>query len=287
MGLWKPTPKDIFKSRWKRFYKRTYRMRNRSNRPDRAGPHAAPKSNPDGVPSPWRLLMSNEYFGDQLPPDVRGKRITHYSSNENLLLRPMMNCKSPAALHTMLRCLDPGRRGGADSGLGRNETARCEPGQKLEHVPEHLFNVLKGQSDKNEGSGDFFMAMTAEWSDKDASLRFPVRRVQELVEEWELVWEAGQNNPNAERRPPKGDELNEVDRGRFPYIDEQAGLLDDLKLDDILKLSHRTKNRRHPKWREIAYEYKKSHIQYLRRRQMNLDEAKARMGVMRQALADV
>merc|ERR1712217_788698 len=95
---------------------------------------------------------------------------------------------------------------------------------------------------------------------------FPVRRLRELVEEWELVWENGQNNPRAAARRKKASPEDEgVDRGRFPYIDEQAGLLDELSLNEILRLNYKTKSRHHPKWKEIRYEMKRGHKQYLRR----------------------
>merc|ERR1711953_612786 len=100
------------------------------------------------------------------------------------------------------------------------------------------------------------------------------RRLYELCEEKELVWAGGQIDPNRERQ----DELHS--RGHFPRVDEAASPMDDLMLKDILLLRHKTNRRRHPKWIEISYTYKKWHQQYLRRGHMLQDEVKARLSIM-------
>lgn len=290
MGLWKPTPKDHFKSRWKRFYKRNYRLRSQTNAPDRPGPHAQPRYNPDGVPSPWKLLYSTEnYPGNELPPDIRPFRITHYAQNERRFLLPMENCRGGAAQDVVLRTLDPSsRRGGADSGYGRPETAPWGDKQP-EHMPEHIVNIIKSAHETQGGAvddndQDFLQLLLGSVAESKTVHTFPLRRLRQLVEEWEIVWENGQNNPRAASKKTNTLEGG-PDRGRFPFIDEQAGLLDELTLKDILRLNYKTKSRHHPKWREIRYDMKRGHRQYLRRKQMNDDEAKARMGVIRQALA--
>lgn len=293
-GLWKPTPKDIFKSRWKRFYKRCHRYRSKSNQPDRAGPHPQPVSYNDGVPSPWRLLFSQRHLelgpkGERtLPPDLKPYGIQQYRQNEKMYLTPWRECQDTSAQTYVLRCLDPGRRGGADSGYGRLETKAWldEKYEVPEHITSHIYNLVKPDLEAEREKEDDSLAPILKGP---AVETFPVRRLQELLEEWYLVWEDGQKDPRKERvvKGKAGDEdTKEVDRGRFPYIDEQAGLLDDVVLADILRLNHRIKSRRHPKWKEIQYEFKKGHRQYLRRKRMMDDEAKARMGVMRQALAD-
>ncbi|CAE7436053.1 unnamed protein product, partial [Symbiodinium necroappetens] len=66
---------------------------------------------------------------------------------------------------------------------------------------------------------------------------------------------------------------------------EKAGLLDELELAEILRLRHKTNSRRLPKWKEIQFWFKKWHRVYLRRRAVKIAEAKARMGVLKQASA--
>jgi len=309
MGLWKPTPKDIFRSRWKKFYKRTYRARTKTNTPDRPGPHPQPINNPDGVPSPWRLLYSNENFDPKLPPDMKSWRYGpngHYAQNMRTFMRPMQQCQEGAVRDCILRSLDPGRRGGtaADSGLGRAEltpwgaqgsvrrrtAAEEAEGRKIpEHLPEHIYNAVKAKSVELEGQeadAERGLAFLDRLTTEARQNQMPVRRLQELVDEYEMVWENGQNNPRAGNNRNKPQDEAGIDRGRFPFIDEQAGLLDELNLKEILRLNYKTKSRHHPKWREIRYDFKKGHIQYLRRREMNRDEEKARMGIMRKTLQD-
>lgn len=308
-GLWKPTPIDIFKSRWKRFYKHCYRPRSRANQPDRAGPHDQPRVNNDGVPSPWRLLYSlHNFTKNSLPPDVKPRRILHYRDNERQFLKPLLACNNVDAMDVVLRGLDPGRRQGADSGYGRLET---QPWPKKdgkgaqdapdfpEHFPEHIYKFMKAghtvdterqeAEQKAEDTGrDFFECLMGKFNADPGhhSGTFPVRRLQELVEEWEIVWEEGQNDPRRSSRAGRSEAEEGVDRGHFPYIDEKASLIDDLTLKEILRLNYKTKSRRHPKWKEIQYEYQKGHRQYLRRRQMLLDESKARMNVIRNIAND-
>lgn len=229
-----------------------------------------------------------------LPPDVKAHRDRHYWENERLLLKPQEHSRSGIVRDTVLRSLDPGRRGVADSGDGRPEMAKWGDAGKWEarpdHLPQHICNVMKSRHDDDrkvdEESQDFLDTLFGMNRDTYRMDRFPMRRLRTLVEEWELVWENGQNNPRAARQKKASQEDEGVDRGRFPYIDEQAGLLDELSLPEILRLNYKTKSRHHPKWKEIRYDQKRGHTQYLRRRQMNQDEAKARMGVIRQALAD-
>lgn len=299
-GLWKPQ-KDFFKSRWKRFYKRCYRKRNTAgNGPDRAGPHEQPRHTPDGVPSPWKLMYSVDNFKGLPPPTDARSTTNEYIHNLRRFLRPFSECRQPRGTQAVLRALDPGRHG-TDSGNGRLETIplttdRWKAGP--EHMPQHILNLMnpKGRSSASEETEDtsFLMKVVGVTEDRRAQGTFPVRRLYELVEEHEIVWKDGLNKVGAssakarkDGKDKDGAELEEVkDRGRFPFIDEQASLIDELGLQEILKHRHRINSRRHPKWREIQYENKKGQKSYLRRRQMGLDEAKARMGVIRQTLAD-
>lgn len=309
MGLLKPTPKDIFRSRWKRFYKRCYRKRSQTNAPERPGPHFQPMTTPDGVPSPWRLLYASDNFEfKKLPPDIRPHRMKHYSMNERAFLKPMEECRDGIVRDCILRSLDPGRRGVAgDTGYGRAELTPWaaeamkfgrrgaqEKGRELpEHLPEHIYNLIRsrsveGEDKRDEDAGLDFLdrVLGKDCVNPPQMQRFPVRRLQQLLEEWELIWENGQNNPRAGNDRNKPQDEQGIDRGRFPFIDEQAGLLDELNLKEILRLNYKTKSRHHPKWREIRYEFKKGHRQYLRKKDMNDTEKKARMGIIRKALQD-
>mmetsp|Transcript_96464 Transcript_96464/g.287896 ORF Transcript_96464/g.287896 Transcript_96464/m.287896 type:complete len:292 (-) Transcript_96464:130-1005(-) len=283
-GLWKPTPKDIFKSRWKRFYKRCYRPRSAGNAVDRPPPHDQAMLPNDGVPSPWRLHFSSRNFDTGLPSDARRSAKRAYDSNVGAYMNPSVSCNSPALRDVVLRCLDRGRRGVSDSGIGRVETATWAD-EPPSHVPAHVYNIIKEEAALSEESRQFLDVLKGPDTKSET---FAVRRLYELCEEWELVWEGGLNDP---RKPPPLRALPDgsaqvKDRGRFPFVDEQASLIDDLGLREILRLAHRTSSRRHPKWREAVYWYKKRHSQYLRRKAMAEDEVKQRMGLLKASLGE-
>jgi len=282
MALWRPTPKDIFKSRWKRFYKRCYRPRSAGNAVDRPPPHDQAYLPHDGVPSPWRLHFSAANFVEGTPSDARRSAYTAYKNNVKRYMLPSVNCNGPIFRDLVLRCLDRGQRGTCDSGLGRAETATFPADSG--HAPSHLFNIIEGEAKRSEESQAFLETLQAPICQSET---FAVRRLYELCEEWELVWEGGLNDPrrgsSLRRSPPEGGpELK--DRGRFPFVDEKASLIDDLGLREILRLAHRTSSRRHPKWREKVFWYKKFHSQYLRRKAMVEEEAKQRMGILKASL---
>jgi len=312
-GFFLATPKDKFKSRWKRFYKRVYRPRSGGNDVDRPG-HAEWLQPPDYVPSPWRLRIQHDSSKELMNYHWRTYRQTF-----NQFMRPAMLCKSPAAVDTVLRALDAGRSGGAESGFGRIETAPWHRDSKddvhdqqhPEQVPKHIFNVLQAQAGRSSSSsatstledgdlrrnnffeehlmtaavgGSYPIEADGKRSNTCVPESFPVQRLAELLEEKEIVWMYGQNKPRARTARKQFGEEAKRDRGRFPAIDEHATLIDDLDNKEILRLAHSTKSRRQPKWKEIVYEEKKGHRSYLRRKQVLTDEVKARMGVIRQTL---
>lgn len=234
----------------------------------------------DFLASPWKWQYSPENFGEQnLPPDLRGQAGNFssdklYTRLEKDYLKPWEHMKMTtgerdhSAHDCVLRCLDAGRRGRCDSGLGRAEVA------PLADVvaPSHLLNVMKAEAhDGKEDTKAFFDALT-----NRKPTQFYVRRLMQLCDEWEIVWQGGQADDY--------DDENERTRGRFPYIDEQAALVDDLQLKSILRLRHKTKRRRSPKWIEAVYQMKKGRSEYERRRQVNKEEADQRKGVVKQAL---
>lgn len=297
MGLWKPTPKDIFKSRWKRFYKRLYRGRTSGNTVDRPTPHEQPTHVNDGVPSPWKLHYSMRNFGAGKPQDGRRASQSAYGLNVERYMRASSLCNNNAARDFVLRCLDRGQRGVSDSGLGRAETATWKfaadaDAQNIEkaleppgHVPAHVYRIIEGEAERSGESRRFLELLQGPESRSDT---FAVKRLYQLCEEWELVWEGGRNDP---RRPPPRRQLPDgsaeaKDRGRFPYVDEQASLMDELGLKEILRLAHKTSSRRHPKWREREYWFRKCHASYLRRRAMNEEEVKQRVGVLKASLTE-
>lgn len=312
--MWKPTPKDIYKSRWKRFYKRCYRPRSSGNAPDFPAPHPqaasmTPKKedeerrafpvNPDGVPQPWRLRYSLRNFDTQFwPMDGRRSAQQLYSFNLTRFTRPIsFYTGGPAALDCIMRSLDPGRRGRADSGMGRAEAGIWHQGvtwdmrgkkrvegdmKEPEQIPRHILHIIQDEADKvfhKEGSDEKPLLELLKTVPSCADT-FPVQRLYALCEEKEIVWEGSQRDW---RNPGSKSEAGA--RGRFPQIDEQASLIGDLLLKDILRLNYKTNLRRHPKWVEMTYWLKKCHRQYLRRRQMLKDEEKARMGVLKQAMS--
>jgi len=305
-GLWKPTPKDIFKSRWKKWYKRCYRWRTPGNEPDRAPPHIGAllrDGPPDGVPSPWKLHYSVDNFSAVRPSDLRRYAYRAYESNVGDFLLPYRNCRQPALRDAVLRSLDWGRRGVSDSGLGRAEVVRfgaSEPtsqgGREAAAVPEllpkHIHAAILSKAAKEKELGSFMEVLTQE----SHSDWFPVRRLYELCEEKEIAFggmlerkpRGGGADGGGAGRGGTGDGLSEkpTDRGRFPYVDEKASLIDEVNLNQILRLRHKTNSRHHPKWREVRYTFKKWQQQYLRRRHMLKEEEKERMTAIKMAAAE-
>lgn len=295
-GGWYPLPKDHFRSRWKRFYKRSYRPDRGLgiNTVDRPPPYSAPYSmrlgtaepiHPDSVPSPWRVQCSgvSGTSGASAEPNFHDQRragYRMYRSNVKAFTAPAIFARSSTALDVVLRCIDPGRqRGRSDSGLGRPElfgmrvggrNSRSAGDSKIDapqNVPHHIYTLMEAAS--HDHGQEFLEALS---ENKES---FALRRLYELCEEYEIVWHRGQAELNRE----SADEESKK-QGRFPRVDEQASLVDDLALRDILKLRHKTNRRCHPKWVEITYQHKKGHKQYLRRRHMLQDEAKARMSML-------
>mmetsp|Transcript_39884 Transcript_39884/g.87052 ORF Transcript_39884/g.87052 Transcript_39884/m.87052 type:complete len:344 (-) Transcript_39884:28-1059(-) len=320
--------KDIFRSRWKRFYKRSYRRSPLSvldNRLEHAykDNFAAPYSQGmylhDGVPSPWRLQYSADL--PTQPPDARRYGAQAYMHNFKRYLFPATSCTNPTGMDVILRSLDAGSHGGAISGVGKLQGQPAELGKKpgieeklldrmsketiASAAPRHLHRVI---FDAKEDFAKSYPDRQKEYEDRrkqyeegrlsepperllgrsqpedlmrklegvyNTSSYFALRRLYELCEEYELVWMKREDMEKTMKKPLLGEAKK--DRGRFPYVDEQASLVEDMRLADILRIRHKIKRRRHPKWIEINYTYKKWHKQYLRRRQMNLDEVKAQM----------
>lgn len=299
MGGWFPIPKDFYRSRWKQFYKRSWRTRSAVNNPERPGPHPQPRFNPDDVPSPWKLQYSLNNF-DSFVPGMNRYAQQSYALNVPRFLQPAAHChpmepkgsdrergggsgfedepsvQEITAQDHILRCLDPGRRGGGHSGYGRLEVNHyTNKDAPSDSTPEHIRNLMSSvaQADGREAQ-DFVETLMAR---DERRQFFAVPRLMKLCEEKEIVWEKGRLDQD---RNKKREQLTEnLDRGHFPYVDEQASLIDDLVLREILKLRHKTKTRRHPRWIEISYQRKRWHQQYLRRRQMLKDEMKVRMGL--------
>lgn len=158
-------------------------------------------------------------------------------------------------------------------------------------LPRHIYGAILSKAAKDSELGSFMEVLTLH-SQSDV---FPVRRLYELCEEKEIAFDG-----KLEKRPKGGasgdggggskgggaDGLSEqpADRGRFPYVDEKASLIDELNLREILKLRHKTNSRHHPKWKEVRYCFKKWQQQYLRRRHMQKEELKERLGVLKTSL---
>lgn len=302
-GFWRPNDTaDIYRSRWKRFYKRCYRPRSPLNNPDDPPPHFQPQWGrdpkakpifPDGVPSPWVLQYSLDNFGgrEREPPDAKRFANQSYEWAKRNFHNPAMRANNSIARDLIIRSLDPGRKGGSDTGYGRAEVS-CTWG---ESGPAHLQKLLHEEVNKSKDKNyaEDFLTTLKEMQPYGAGNNvtpspyteyFYNRRLYKLYEEKEIAWLGGQLDVRKLAR--KGGD-GTAERGHFPYVDEQASLIDDLQLKEILRFSrHRINRRRHFKWLEISYQYKKWHQQYLRRRAVLLDEAKARMGVLKETLSE-
>ncbi|CAE7508543.1 unnamed protein product [Symbiodinium natans] len=271
-GIWKPLPKDIFKSRWKRFYKRSWRTRTGGNSIDRRPPHIQAHYVED-VPSPWKFHVYPKETGETQTP-IHNAAFTKYRLAIQRYLAPARDCAEGTASDVILRCLDAGRRGSASlSGLGKLEAAwGPEFTETSVAAPPHIYaEVLKHCVPQRP---EQVLARQTQF--------FKVRRLMHLVEEQDIVWDKGQRV--ATRVATRSGMTKEDKRGNFPYIDEKAGLLDELELASILRVNHKTNSRRHPKWKEIQFWFKKWHRVYLRKRAVKIAEAKARMGVLKQVI---
>jgi len=275
-GIWVPVPKDIFRSRWTRFYKRCYRRRPTGvNQADYGRPHYQPNILPDGVPSPWKLQYSYENFGTgSEPAEYRqtGRRVYVDSLLGQGYLRPYTQSNSPEARDLVLRALDPVRRGGGHSGYGvvTGGFAQGNSAEARIAAPAHIMNILEGERTSVAGNAEGLDPAN------HGTSPFVLKRLYELCEEKEIVWEKGQDRPEDRKTPLEM---------RFPYVDEQASLMDELPLKDILRFRHRTKSRRKPWWREIQFYRKQCHRQFLRRKAMVELEEKARAQMAQQSVA--
>ncbi|CAE7743827.1 unnamed protein product [Symbiodinium sp. CCMP2592] len=267
-GLWKPLPKDIFKSRWKTFYKRCFRPRSVGNTVDRRPPHIQATFTED-VPSPWKFHLYPNQAGNDLIAPIDNSAFKAYGNVVGTYLKPAYDASEGTASDVVLRCLDAGRRGsGSLSGLGRPEAVSGT--RDIELAPQHI----RAQLTKLCGK-------TPEEVIAKQTRFFKVRRLMNLLEEQEIVWTSGRR---LQTRLAARSRSADDPRGNFPYIDEKAGLLDELDLAEILRVNYKTNSRRLPKWKEIQFWFKKWHRVYLRRRAVRIEEAKARMGVVKQVI---
>ncbi|CAE7828743.1 unnamed protein product, partial [Symbiodinium necroappetens] len=173
-GIWKPLPKDIFKSRWKAFYKRCFRPRSVGNTVDRRPPHIQATFTED-VPSPWKFHLYPKQAPEQTSP-LDSTAFRAYRSTIGNYLRPAYAASEGTASDVVLRCLDAGRRGsGSLSGLGRLEAAwgmQMGGSGRDSLAPQHIHGVLKKLCGQNP---DEVIAKQTRF--------FQVRRLMHLLEE--------------------------------------------------------------------------------------------------------
>lgn len=275
-GAWFPTPSDIYKSRWKIFFKRNYRPRSGGNFPDNPRPHLMGRNDHDFVPAPWKLHMQLA-AGQGLPPAFRRDAFFLHLDNSRTYMNPVTLAQNPIGRDCIVRCLDAGRRG-TESGVGRAEImpstqtlAMSDEAAlvKEEIMPTHVQKALR-DSAVHTGQQQFYRDLEKALEETES---FNVRRLYELCEEKEIRWP----------RPPRP-RRQIGEHGIFPYVEEKGSLVNNLFLNQITRLRHRTRRRKLPKWIAIESQMKHNHQQYLRRRQMLSDEAQARFGVMRKAM---
>ncbi|CAK9045781.1 Hypothetical protein SCF082_LOCUS25855, partial [Durusdinium trenchii] len=228
----------------------------------------------DGVPSAWKLHIEvpDEGFADLKTPSERWR-----GSNHKRYLRPVKECSEGTPSDVILRCLDAGRHGSMSlTGFGKLEAAwpwDTDQQPCTEHdlsAPKHIYRELQALI----GSKQVLRAVF-----QSPSNTFGVRRIMQLCAEKEMVYD-----PSLPRRSSSREEGNET-RGHFPYIDERVSMLDEVTLDKILRIRHKTNSRRHPKWQEIQYWIKRWHRFYLRRRAVKRAEERGTEAQLKKALA--
>eukprot|EP00439_Symbiodinium_sp_Y106_P077172 s2313_g16.t1 len=231
-GLWKPLPKDIFKPR------------SGGNTVDRRPPHIQATFTED-VPSPWKFHLYPDQAGNDLIAPIDSRNVV------GTYLGPAYEASEGTASDVVLRCLDAGRRGsGSLSGLGRpeavSETQQRDKDLAPQHIRAQLMELCGGKPPEE------VIAKQTRF--------FKVRRLMNLLEEQddardaEIVWSSGRRLQT--RRAARSRSADDP-RGNFPYIDEKAGLLDELDLAEILRVNYKTNSRRLPKWKEIQFWFKK------------------------------
>jgi len=270
------TPKDIFRSRWKRFYKRCHRFRTAGVNTLDASLSTPPKYDHDSVPSPWRLHYSplnynGDYSGYPLDQKLSGAYL--YAKSFKKYMSPADQCNNDAARDAIMRCLDAGRRGGAESGLGRPVVFVGISEEPSVPGTEHLHEIIKGfiEESKQDQNEAFKKALRTE------SDVFAVRRLYEVCDEWETVWEKAANNT---------DDENSDDEGRFPYVNEDATLVGQVRMNDILRVRHRTNWSSKPYWVEYRYQKKKRKQKYLRLRHVKKEEEKRAANIVQNMMED-
>lgn len=249
----------------------------------------------DAVPAPWRLQYWN-WSDDSMKLSRRA-----YALSIQRYLRPAVKSGTVGSDY-MLRILDSaGRRvkhrGHSGFGHPALQTRYDGPSEDTDDkqyqdvAPHHLRSVLDGleyfstKKDSREKEsaeqGSFQQQVVRSINNWKGTHPFIVRRLMKLCHEYEMVW----HERPRRRRGVGGVSAEGPDRGEFPYVDEQASLLDDQRLDTILRTRHRINRRRHPKWIEIQYVKKQWHRQYLRRKAMLAAEVKERQGLFIEQLA--
>merc|ERR1712050_122876 len=97
-----------------------------------------------------------------------------YRDNVKRFLNPAMVCVNSDGRDVILRCLDPGSHGGADSGYGRacvgtgeifrrgnKHNPDTQQTRSPDIVPTHIFNKIKEEADKDDIGRDFVDVLTA------------------------------------------------------------------------------------------------------------------------------
>mmetsp|Transcript_7836 Transcript_7836/g.17209 ORF Transcript_7836/g.17209 Transcript_7836/m.17209 type:complete len:331 (-) Transcript_7836:12-1004(-) len=302
------SPKDIFRSRWKQFYKRTYRERNGIfNSIDFVPPHPqlsykVIKGEGEGedskkkverfsiikdfVSQPWRFQVHTKDLDDGFMryKEHRGASAYHqYIAAAGDLLSPWYECHDEKHCDAILRCLDPGRKGG-HSGLGLSETLEMEDSRGQEHFqPSYIRKIFNNVVVKGSDGADG----TSKDDPQDNKVRkafeleiFRLRHLYALLERREFLSPGIPRKPREDAGPRSGtndSKLSKVaDRGRFPFVDENASLVEDLTLKTIMRIRHRINSRRNPLRKEVAYQRKKWKAKYLRLKAILDEEAKVK-----------
>eukprot|EP00397_Hematodinium_sp_SG-2012_P050184 GEMP01058209.1.p1 GENE.GEMP01058209.1~~GEMP01058209.1.p1 ORF type:complete len:257 (+),score=23.62 GEMP01058209.1:119-889(+) len=214
-----------------------------------AGPQRVPGQKGAFLKQSWVLNVNKDpKVNVNLPSRDENNIKDMYEANRTMLALPLqwLSDECPS-ISNKWRCLS--RSLDFDRGLARNEYVNVD-------ATSH-FNIIADSPKKGY------------WDDPTKFWQILAnRRMYRLCQQYQTTWKPW-TPPTESKHDNKED--------AFPYVDENASVMADLGLKDILHSRHKTRTRRHPKWVEIQWWLRKWKNAYLHRRRIKIveDEAKS------------
>jgi len=248
----------------------------------------------------WSLQMKN------------GMNLSYkYKTNASRYMDVALRCRDSSKLHYIINQLEGARsiytrtglvkevtsedvRLGSKSSAKRNDApfqdmdSSCNPLQFNGNTPEllrtsedhHFMQTIASAHENLKPLIKDYETDKDAISGGDQHTSFIMHRLQRLLAQYDHYWQ----DKKATRAFVEG---REPPPTQLPYIDEQASVLQSMMLKDVLFTRHRTRRRRHPKWVEIEWVFKKWHRAYLHKRRIAREEAKEKLGIRKSSLGKI